>query len=63
MHGSAEGPDERLRLADRERRIEQVLDALHRRARARTVPPGLAESINDFSRELAQVRGRLRTSA
>jgi hypothetical protein len=54
---------ERVRLAHRARRIERVLVALRERrterARAGPVPPALSEAIDEFSRELAQLRARL----
>jgi hypothetical protein len=54
---------ERVRLAHRTRQIERVLVSLRERrterARAGPVPPALSQAIDDFSRELAQLRARL----
>jgi hypothetical protein len=54
------GELERVRLAHRAHRVEQVLAALgeRRRERARTgtVPPALSHAIDDFSHELARMR-------
>jgi hypothetical protein len=54
---------ERVRLAHRVRRLERVVTALgHRRddqARVRSIAPALSDAIDDFSRELAQLRAQL----
>jgi hypothetical protein len=54
---------ERVRLAHRARRIERVLVSLRarraERAQAGAVAPALSQAIDDFSRELAQLRGRV----
>jgi hypothetical protein len=56
------GELERVRLAHRTRRIERVLVSLRERrterARAGAVPPALNQAIEDFTGELAQLRGR-----
>jgi hypothetical protein len=60
------GELERVRLAHRTRRIERTLVSLRERraerARAGAVPPALSQAIDDFSRELAQLRARLAPS-
>ena len=52
---------ERCRLEQRARRVEQVLDALHRRAREHPhpVPSGLRRAIVEYGGELNAVRERL----
>jgi hypothetical protein len=54
---------ERARLAHRTHRIERVLVSLRERrterARAGAVPPALNQAIDDFTRELAQLRAGL----
>jgi hypothetical protein len=54
---------ERVRLAHRVQRLERVLAALGDRrehqARVGTVAPALGHAIEDFSRELAELRARL----
>jgi hypothetical protein len=54
---------ERVRLAHRAGRIERALVSLHERrterAQAGDVPLALSQAIDDFSRDLAQLRARL----